>query len=56
MYVRKYVRTDVRTDTIIKTNDHLWPLGLVGQQAFFEHAQLAFMMAKLFLLWNEEDF
>ena len=21
----------VRTDTIIKTNDHLWPLGLVGQ-------------------------
>ena len=26
-----YARRDRRTDTIIKTNEHLWPLGLVDQ-------------------------
>ena len=60
--VRMYALVLVRTDTTIKTNDHLWPLGLVGQHStalqglawwITKFARLVFVTMENLIVLNE---
>ena len=53
---RLYVHTDIRTDTAIKTNDHLWPLGLVCQLLDWtvELAEWIILLFQIFVFYRKE--